>query len=170
MRTKSKAIRRNNGDQPLQDYWSVSADGVVGSPSVGVDFRGYPTRHRLVGVSIDADASLDSNTGHGVSAMDMFGSGIMDIDASFDYTNVLRQGSITIPNVVGVSTRLSNGITINEPHPVPVTSGSCRERLPVFTDATGKGKRKIDDIPPFTTNGTFSYNCLIFSVPVPVLF
>ena len=123
MRTKSKAVHRNNSDQPLEDYCSVSADASVGSPSIGADFRGCPNSDTLVGVSIHVDTFLDSNNGHGVGAMDMLDPGVKDVDDSFDYTNVLCEGSVAATNVAAVSTRLSNGITINEPNTAAVMGG-----------------------------------------------
>lgn len=39
------------------------------------------------------------------------------------------RGSVAATNVVDVSTRLSNGITINEPDTAAVMGGSCRDRF-----------------------------------------
>lgn len=104
MRTESRDVLRNSSEQTLGDDGSVSADAGVVSGPVGVFVGGPPNSDALVQTSIDVDAFdtlLDSHNGRDIGMMDMLDTvsdgimmpdtqshGIMNVDASFHYTNV----------------------------------------------------------------------------------
>ena len=56
------------------------------------------------------------------------------------------------------SVRPLSGITINEPHSFGLKVTNARRQFPIDVDATGKGKRKLDDVPtPLHDGSIYSF-------------
>ncbi|PWA43111.1 hypothetical protein CTI12_AA538840 [Artemisia annua] len=61
-------------------------------------------------------------------------------------------------DVIGTRVTLSNGVTINEPHPARPMR---KDRFPGSMDVAAKGNRKVDDIPMFTEKDSYAIDgCL----------
>lgn len=163
MRTKSRVVCRNNSERPLGDDGSVNAAPAVVSLPDGVIVSGPSNSHTLVHAPIDVDTFdtlLDSDNGRGIGMMDMLDTvsdaimipdtdldGMMDVNSSLDHTSILPDVPLPSVDVIGPRTRLSTGITINEPHPNRSTMETRNQRSQLSIDVVGKGKRKVDDIP-----------------------
>lgn len=69
-----------------------------------------------------------------------------------------------------LSGRMASGITINEPQSVGVTVTNTFHRSLMDVDGTGKGKRKVDDMPMLMHDGSMYFFVVFFPEGVCYLF
>ena len=164
MRTKTKAVRRHSGGQPLVWDVSVGTDTTVVRTDFANNLNGCPLSSVVVeGYSGDVRGVV-SDDGNWVGSLGV----PADLGSFMEVDDRLQRVGVNVHT--SVAGRPSNGITINEPHSPDVMVTNTYQRPFMDVDVTGKGQTKLDDVPQTLDDGITYFFFRLFSGRVCYIF